>query len=242
MSVFYHAPRLETKAQIIISESTTTRSSTTPSNIILPTYFVTRENWGADQPKSLNILKLESPIERIIIGHTRGTSCINELDCISSVKSIQTQDSSLDDIAYNFLIGGDERIYEGRGFKYQGQHTHNFEATEYNSIGICIVFIGDYTSVAPNLDLINLLKDFISTFVKHELISENHIIVLQDDLTYIQPKADAMNEAIKSLANFRPCKLFKNYVHNILKINVYFSIQNLPERRMGRPKTKISPR
>ena len=124
--------------------------------------------------------------------------------CISRVQSIQTQDSSLDDIPYNFLIGGDVRIYEGRGFNYQGQHTENFEATEYNSIGICIAFIGDYTSTAPNSGMIDLLKEFILTFVELEIIASDHIIVLQDDLKYFSTKADGLNNAITSLPNFRP--------------------------------------
>ena len=130
-------------------------------------------------------------------------------DCISTVKSIQTQDSSLDDIPYNFLIGGDEKIYEGRGFNYQGQHTQNLDATEYNSIGICVAFIGNYTSVTPNSTTIQLLKDFIQVFVEQQIIANDYIIVLQDDLKYFQQKAEALNAVIKLLKNFRPCKLNK---------------------------------
>jgi len=163
-------------------------------------------------------------------------------DCISTVKSIQIQDSSLDDIAYNFLIGGDERIYEGRGFNFQGQHTQNFEATEYNSIGICIAFIGNYASIAPNSSQIDLLKDFISTFVELEAISIDHIIVLQDDLKYFEQKADAMNEVIKSLTNFRSCKLY--HPLTVLKYarTIFFSVQNLSKRGMECFRTKIRSR
>ena len=130
---------------------------------------------------------------------------------MSLVKSLQTQDSSLDDIPYNFLIGGDGNVYEGRGFNYTGQHTHNLESTEYNSIGICIAFIGNYQSVAPSADQVSLLKDFIRTFMNRELIVEDHIIVSQDDLKYSAIKADLLNTAIKSLQNFRPRKLLYFY-------------------------------
>lgn len=46
-----------------------------------------------------------------------------------------------DDIGYNFIIGEDGNVYEGRGWKYLGTH-----APAYNgqSIGICV--IGDFTS------------------------------------------------------------------------------------------------
>lgn len=45
------------------------------------------------------------------------------------------------DIGYSFAIGGDGRIYHGRGFNVIGAH-----APRYNdkSIGICL--IGDWTS------------------------------------------------------------------------------------------------
>ncbi|XP_070499637.1 peptidoglycan recognition protein 3-like [Chironomus tepperi] len=193
-----------TTTEFITTDETTIETTSTTPGIVLPKYFVTRENWGADPPKSNLIPMLKSPIKRIIIGHTRGSSCINEVDCISAVKSIQSQDPNLDDIAYNFLIGRDERVYEGRGFDYQGQHTQNSEATEYNSIGICIAFIGDYSTVAPYLGLINLLKSFISTFVERGVIATDHIIVLQDDLKYFEPKANALNAVIATIDNFRP--------------------------------------
>lgn len=125
---------------------------------------------------------------------------------MSLLKIIQTQDSSLDDIPYNFLIGGDGNLYEGRGFNFTGQHTHNLESTEYNSIGICIAFIGNYQSIAPSEDQINLLKDFIRNFIDRDLIVENHIIISQDDLKYSAIKADSLNNAIKNLQNFHQCK------------------------------------
>ncbi|XP_070499680.1 uncharacterized protein [Chironomus tepperi] len=185
--------------------------TTEPSTTEYPLIFnlVTRKQWGAQPPRSSNISKLDLPIKRIIIGHTGGEFCTNQNDCINMVKSIQTQDSSLDDIAYNFLIGGDGRIYEGRGFKYQGQHTENLDATEYNSIGICIAFIGNYTSIAPSSELIDSLTEFISNLIELDILIEDHIIVHQDDLKYFESKADALNNVIKSLANFRP--LYKIY-------------------------------
>jgi len=45
------------------------------------------------------------------------------------------------DIGYNFLVGEDGNVYEGRGWDKQGAHSKLFNS---KSIGICI--IGDYTS------------------------------------------------------------------------------------------------
>jgi hypothetical protein len=97
-------------------------------------------------------------------------------------------------------------MYEGRGIEYQGQHTYNLDATEYNSIGICIAFIGNYQSTPPDSVQISLLTGFIDTFKIKGLIADDYIIVLQDDLKYFSVKATRLNAAIETLDHFRPCK------------------------------------
>ena len=134
--------------------------------------------------------------------------------CKSTVKSIQTQDSNLDDIPYNYLIGGDGRIYEGRGIKYQGQHTANLDATEYNSIGICIAFIGNYQITVPVTTQISLLTRFIDFYNDNGSIADDYIIVLQDDLKYFSTKATALNAEIQKFEHFRSCE----YILDIVKI------------------------
>lgn len=46
-----------------------------------------------------------------------------------------------DDIGYNFLIGEDGNVYEGRGWGVKGAH---FPAYNPRSLGIC--FIGSFDS------------------------------------------------------------------------------------------------
>jgi hypothetical protein len=45
------------------------------------------------------------------------------------------------DIGYNFLIGGDGNVYEGRGWGIWGAHVPRYNS---KSIGICV--IGDFQS------------------------------------------------------------------------------------------------
>jgi N-acetylmuramoyl-L-alanine amidase len=47
------------------------------------------------------------------------------------------------DIGYNFLVGEDGNVYEGRGWNTVGTHAGNFNK---KSIGIC--FIGNFTGVS----------------------------------------------------------------------------------------------
>jgi hypothetical protein len=60
---------------------------------------------------------------------------------MKSMQAYHQNEHHWEDIGYNFLIGGDGRIYQGRGFNVVGTH-----APRYNqkSIGIC--FIGDWSS------------------------------------------------------------------------------------------------
>lgn len=46
-----------------------------------------------------------------------------------------------DDIGYNFLVGEDGNVYEGRGWDNVGAHAKDFNS---QSMGVCI--LGTYTS------------------------------------------------------------------------------------------------
>lgn len=97
-------------------------------------------------------------------------------------------------------------IYEGRGFSYEGQHSLNSDGTEYNSIGICIAFIGNYHATPPDAFQLNLLKLFLEAVIDFEIIDKDYIIVSQDDLVFNPVQADKLNAAIEKFENYRPCK------------------------------------
>ena len=84
--------------------------------------FVPRAHWEARLP--LGIDNFHHPAGTGVIGHhTHWDRCYDMIDCIKEVKKVQ--DYHMDgngwwDIGYNFLIGEDGRIYEGRGFHIQG--------------------------------------------------------------------------------------------------------------------------
>ena len=59
------------------------------------------------------------------------------------------------DIGYSFLIGGDGRVYEGRGWGRVGAHTGG-----YNSVGYGVSFIGTFTSAYPNQAMIATYERF----------------------------------------------------------------------------------
>ena len=64
------------------------------------------------------------------------------------------------DIAYNFLIGNDGAVYEGRGWDYQGA-----TAKGWNNVSIGIAFIGKYLDNLPSAQAIDAAKSFLQYMV-----------------------------------------------------------------------------
>ena len=61
---------------------------TEPTTTMLPDFeslIVTREQWDASEVNSSIVSKLETPIKRIIIAHTRGQFCANKVSKIMKV-------------------------------------------------------------------------------------------------------------------------------------------------------------
>ena len=78
------------------------------------------------------------------------------------------------DIGYNFLIGGDGRIYEGRGWDKVGAHTYGLNR---NSTGICLV--GDFNKIHPTSQQVDSVFKLIELGVKLNKISPDYRVVGQ---------------------------------------------------------------
>lgn len=91
--------------------------------------------------------------------------------CTLSVRIIQSfhMDSmNWDDIGYNFLVGGDGAVYEGRGWDKEGAHTRGF-----NKKSICIAFIGTFISVLPPPRQIHAARILIEEgLLQHKLTAD----------------------------------------------------------------------
>jgi peptidoglycan recognition protein LC len=75
-------------------------------------------------------------------------SFVAQAACTLRVRLMQTyhmESKSWDDIGYNFLVGGDGDVYEGRGWDKQGAHTKG-----YNSGSIGIAYIGTFNKKLPS--------------------------------------------------------------------------------------------
>ena len=88
---------------------------------------------------------LSRPVPTAVIHHGESeTSCTTQAECCTIVRAYQNyhmDDNGWIDIGFNFLVGEDGSVYEGRGWASVGAHAAGCNT---KSIGIC--YIGDFTS------------------------------------------------------------------------------------------------
>ena len=170
--------------------------------------FFSRSEWGAKNPNK-ELTSLSLPIRRIIIAHTAddNASCFDSNQCKLRVKKIQEDNLELDDIPYNFLIGGDGSIFEGRGIEFKGQHTSNVNGSSYDEIGICVAFIGTFEIISISTLQTESFSDLIKHFTDEGSITEDHKIFFHDQLAKPAIPADSLLEAVETFKNYYSGKI-----------------------------------
>ncbi|XP_023701307.2 peptidoglycan recognition protein 5 [Paramormyrops kingsleyae] len=106
---------------------------------------VSRERWGATAPLSRH--RLTDAAKKAVIHHTALWPCAGPRQCFLQLQHIQKLHMvhrGWDDIGYNFLVGEDGSVFEGRGWGIVGAHT---KGNNHDSIGIA--FIGDFNNQVP---------------------------------------------------------------------------------------------
>lgn len=135
-------------------------------------HIITREEWGARAPKSPADNLSIKPAPYVIIHHSAGASCNTQAACQLKMKGIQNyhmDNKNWFDIGYNFVVGEDGNVYEGRGWGKKGAHS-----IPYNnkSIGICI--LGDYRSRTPNVAAVEAISKLIAYGVSNNEIKSDY--------------------------------------------------------------------
>lgn len=117
----------------------------------------TRAAWGS---RTTNPAFLPTqPPTAFVVHHTAGARCTTQALCDAQMRNIQNFHMNTNgwaDIGYNFCIGDNAQVYEGRGWNRQGAHAPGFNS---HSIGFC--FFGDFSSVLPPAAAINTAQAFV---------------------------------------------------------------------------------
>ena len=93
---------------------------------------------------------------------------------VRNIQDLHVKQYGWDAIGYNFLVGGDGNIYEGRGWDVTGAHTRG-----YNAKSIGLSFIGDFTGKVPTDVQIEAAKALLEQGVKDGKLTANYKILGQ---------------------------------------------------------------
>ncbi|GIY57238.1 peptidoglycan-recognition protein 1, partial [Caerostris extrusa] len=93
-----------------------------------------------------------------IVSHTVTAECLSKESCANIMRSMQNHHMKLGwgDIGYNFVIGGDGRVYEGVGWTREGIHTYGWNKKSYG-----IAFIGNFMKAKPNDKMLKAARSLI---------------------------------------------------------------------------------
>uniref|UniRef100_V5H9X8 Putative animal peptidoglycan recognition protein n=2 Tax=Ixodes ricinus TaxID=34613 RepID=V5H9X8_IXORI len=139
--------------------------------------FVSRDQWNAQPPKDVE--SLNNVVKLVLYHHTEEDECFSIENCSRIVRRWQFYHQvtkGWHDIAYQYLIGGDGSVYEGRSFGVVGAHT-----LSYNDKSVSIGFIGNFTYHVPNEEMLTSAQTLIDCGVALGKIHVNYTLHGQRD-------------------------------------------------------------
>lgn len=142
--------------------------------------FIKREGWGARPAKGY--VNHTTPWKIVVIRDTMRNFCLEMSTCIIETQNIQGEHlyKNFTDIAYNFLIGGDGNIYEGRGWNV---------TSKFSNATLDIAFHGNYQYDYPYPLIIRATDILITQGVYFKYLTEDYVIICQN-----QTKCDRTEE------------------------------------------------
>ncbi|KAM7246670.1 hypothetical protein CapIbe_002968 [Capra ibex] len=132
--------------------------------------MVSREQWGADAIGCCAQLAL--PVDFLVTHHVPGLECHNQTLCSQRLRELQGHHvrNGWCDVAYNFLVGDDGRVYEGVGWNVQGVHTQG-----YNNISLGLAFFGSSRGHSPSPAALAAMEGLISSAVRKGHLSPLYV-------------------------------------------------------------------
>lgn len=102
-----------------------------------------------------------------------------------------------DDIGYNFLIGGDGAVYEGRGWDLVGAHTY-----PRNTGYVGIAFIGDFRTDKPTKQQLNAAKLLLADGVQLGKLDPDYKLFGQLQLSLTESPGKNLFEIIQKWSHW----------------------------------------
>lgn len=103
----------------------------------------------------------------------------------------------LPDIPFNFMIGDDGNIYDGRGFFSQGDIPRSNGSHILLNFALVIAFIGDYSEEKPSANQTENFFRFLDSSAQRDMIDNDFVLWLDAD-----SPALALNETLSESPHF----------------------------------------
>uniref|UniRef100_UPI00398F2180 peptidoglycan recognition protein 5 n=1 Tax=Pristiophorus japonicus TaxID=55135 RepID=UPI00398F2180 len=156
--------------------------------------IISRSEWSTRA--SLCTHELRMSLQYAVIHHSDGNRCFSMSVCKEQLRNIQYYHMvtrNWCDIGYNFLIGEDGKIYEGRGWTKMGAHTRG-----YNHISLGISIMGNFTSVVPNRKAQTAAQSLIQCAASRGYLSPTYILMGHKQLGSTNCPGNALYNVIKT--------------------------------------------
>ncbi|XP_015358374.1 peptidoglycan recognition protein 4 [Marmota marmota marmota] len=150
--------------------------------------MVSRKEWGAEAVGCSS--QLIMPVDVLVTHHVPGLECHDQAVCSQRLRELQAyhvHSNSWCDVAYNFLVGDDGRVYEGVGWNVQGSHTQG-----YGNISLGVAFFGTKEGLSPSPAALSAMKDLVSYAVQRGHLSPRYtqpLVVRGENCLAPPPKA-----------------------------------------------------
>lgn len=167
--------------------------------------IVTRDEWGAAPTRNTAPKLQVLPPSYVIISETSIKYCLRYLQCIKvrSSQSVSVRITFAENIPYNFLVGIDGFVYEGRGWDVQGDHTCG-----YNNRSIGISFIGIFGFEEPSETQLQAAMQLIKFGVENGKISKDYILKGERQVTLFSHKpGDLLYNIINKWEHWDPWEI-----------------------------------
>lgn len=212
-------PKSEAKVSLDQEEEDTANREEAPrddaflSNNIKPkmaehvVHLVERRKWLAQKPMDPHE-HLINPAELVIISHSAtemATSMPDNIFLIRNIQSFHIEACRWNDIAYNFLIGNDGNVYEGRGWGVVGAH-----AKGYNRISVGISFVGCFMRELPPQNSLTACKKIIQKGVEKGYIAPDYKLIGHCQCSPTESPGRRLFEEIQTWDHF--CEYFDSQV------------------------------
>ncbi|XP_030381500.1 peptidoglycan-recognition protein LE [Scaptodrosophila lebanonensis] len=161
--------------------------------------IVPRHSWLAQKPVE-DPQPLQRPVKYVVILHTATESSEKRAINVRLIRDIQCfhiESRGWNDIAYNFLIGCDGNIYEGRGWQTVGAHTMG-----YNKIAIGVSFIGCFMRELPSAAALLMCKNLLARGVQEGHIAADYRLICHCQCNSTESPGRRLYEEIQSWDHF----------------------------------------